>query len=152
MRRTLPDERDAVDVLTVLDEATAEVRRLVHDLRPPMLDDLGMATLCATCGSSPRAGPAVRGRPGRCLHCRPRSRSRSLYRIATEAVHNVVWHAWAGRCTVRVAGGVGAVRLDVTDDGTGCPPSSPPGVGRRAMRERAQELGGELHLGLVVLC
>jgi signal transduction histidine kinase len=137
----------AVDVLTEgLDEATAEVRRLVHDLRPPMLDDLGMAeSLRHLRFVPPELDLRVEVDPA--LPALPAAVEVALHRIATEAVHNVVRHAGASRCTVRLAGGAGAVRLDVTDDGAGCPPTAAPGAGRRAMAERAEELGGELRLG-----
>ncbi len=147
VRRTRDGAGDAVDVLVEgLDEATAEVRRLVHDLRPPMLDDLGMADALRHLRFVP-AELDLRVEVDPALPALPAAVEVALYRIAGEAVHNVVRHARASRCTVRLAGGAGAVRLDVTDDGAGCPSTAPPGVGRRAMRERAEELGGELRLG-----
>jgi signal transduction histidine kinase len=129
-----------------LDEATAEVRRLVHDLRPPMLDDLGMAEALRNLRFvPPELDLRVEIDPG--LPALPAAVEVALYRIANEAVHNVVRHAGATRCTVRLAAADGAVRLEVADDGCGCPPGASPGVGRRAMRERAEELGGSLDIG-----
>lgn len=61
-----------------------------------------------------------------------------------EAVTNVVRHAGAARCTVRLERLGGAVRLTVTDDGSG--PCAPDGAGLSGMRERAELLGGRLSL------
>lgn len=75
----------------------------------------------------------------------------AAYRIVGEAVTNVVRHARASRCTVRVSSRAdtdGTVHLvvRVADDGSGRAdaPFTGPGVGLRSMRERAEELGGRL--------
>jgi two-component system, NarL family, sensor kinase len=144
--RRAPGTADVAALTEGLDEATAEVRRLVHDLRPPMLDDLGMAdALRHLRFVPPELDLRVEVDPG--LPALPAAVEVALYRIAAEAVHNVVRHAGASRCAVRLAGAAGAVCLDVTDDGRGLDADAPPGVGRRAMRERAEELGGALDVG-----
>jgi signal transduction histidine kinase len=65
----------------------------------------------------------------------------STYRIAQEALTNVVRHSRATTCTVRLALDPGNVRLEVTDDGCGFVEHRI-GVGLHTMRERAVELGG----------
>jgi signal transduction histidine kinase len=65
----------------------------------------------------------------------------TTYRITTEAVTNVVRHAEAARCCIRVVVGR-TLRLEVVDDGRGMPPSPVPGIGCESMVRRAAELGG----------
>jgi signal transduction histidine kinase len=71
-----------------------------------------------------------------------------LYRIAIEAVHNVVKHACARAVTVRLHGVDGQVRLRIQDDGVGFDTtrSGARSMGLMSMRERAAELGGNLQL------
>ena len=67
----------------------------------------------------------------------------AAYRIAVEAMTNVVRHAHARRCRVRVSGN-GALTLEVADDGIGFAAGRGAGVGMTSMRERCAELGGSL--------
>ena len=125
-----------------------EIRRIVADLRPPDLDQSGLAdalrhhaglltarsqgsfTVRLEDGSLPELPPAVEV---------------AAYRIATEAVTNAVRHAGATTCTIGLTSsngpGPAAVRLVVADDGSGRPPDRS-GNGLATMRERAEELGG----------
>jgi len=68
----------------------------------------------------------------------------AVYRIAQEALTNVVRHAQAYRCDIRLALDeiAGLLTLSIQDDGHGLPPSRGIGVGLTSMRERAEELGG----------
>src|SRR5260370_37865612 len=66
----------------------------------------------------------------------------AAYRIALEALANVVRHAQASTCTIRLSIGDDALRVEVEDDGGGLPRNFHAGVGINAMRERAAELGG----------
>jgi len=68
----------------------------------------------------------------------------ALYRIAQEALTNVVRHAQARHCTLRLTldEPTGWLALAVQDDGAGLPAARGVGVGLRSMRERAEELGG----------
>jgi signal transduction histidine kinase len=67
----------------------------------------------------------------------------AAYRIALEALANVVKHAHATTCAIRIALAPEALTLETRDDGVGRG-DSPLGVGLIAMRERATELGGSL--------
>jgi signal transduction histidine kinase len=67
----------------------------------------------------------------------------AAYRIATEAVTNVLRHASAARCVVRLRASDDALTVEVIDDGRGIGDRATAGVGLRSMRERAAELGGE---------
>lgn len=137
----------AADRLRVeVEEAIADVRRLVQGLRPPRLDEVGL------CGAL-REVLTRTERSGLRLHADlpeesltlPAAVEVAVYRIATEAVTNVVRHAHARSCTVSLHVGPD-VRLRVTDDGTGWR-GTPEGVGTTSMRERAEELGGSCTIG-----
>jgi signal transduction histidine kinase len=131
-----------------------DVRRLVEGLRPPALDELGLAGACAqavgrlTAGAA--AGLSVSVAASDDLPALPAAVEVAAYRIVVEAVTNTVRHAGARRCQVSMAMGAGlaaspaVLALAVTDDGTGLPPAGHdgPGHGLAIMRERAEELGG----------
>ena len=70
----------------------------------------------------------------------------ALYRIAQEALHNVVKHARAGKVALRLARSDGALALELSDDGVGFDPDGefPGHLGLRSMRERVVALGGDL--------
>lgn len=134
-----------------VDAALEEVRRIVYDLRPPVLDQLGLAgaieahtrRLCAT-EDAPALSLAVDGLQDAKLNA---AVELALFRIAAEAVTNVVRHADARQCRVTAAVDADAVLLSVTDDGRGLPLDIPSGVGLVSMRERAAAVGGEVSVG-----
>ena len=78
--------------------------------------------------------------------CLPQSRV-AAYRIAQEAVNNVVKHAGAVNCQVRLEAQDDVLEVEIHDDGRGIPPGAHLGVGLHSMRERAEELGGRLEIG-----
>ena len=122
--------------------AIVDIRRLVYDLRPPALDDLGL--LGALREHVERLDGQIRFSlelPER-LPPLPAAVEVAAYRIALEALTNVARHAGASACTLRLSVN-GALELEVRDDGRGLPQSYRPGVGLASMRERAAELGGE---------
>ncbi|WP_269802750.1 sensor histidine kinase [Actinocorallia populi] len=136
-------DRTLVEVSQDLSAVLADVRRLVHDLRPPALDQFGL--LGAIEQQAARFGGgalSVRVSAEGDLAELPAAVEVAVFRIVSEALNNVVRHAGAARCTVRLAAGEGLVRLEVSDDGRGVPPGALVGVGLVAMRERAEELGG----------
>jgi two-component system, NarL family, sensor kinase len=120
--------------------AIADVRRLVYDLRPPALDELGLVPALRQQAARFPGLEIVVQAPDE-LGDLPAAVEVAAYRIATEAVTNVARHAAAGRCTVRLALN-GALELEVADDGCGMNPGWRPGVGVTSIRERAAELGG----------
>jgi signal transduction histidine kinase len=67
----------------------------------------------------------------------------AAYRIALEALTNVIRHAEAAHCWIQFRAN-GDLQVEVTDDGRGLPSHPRPGVGLHSMRERATELGGDL--------
>jgi signal transduction histidine kinase len=121
-----------------------DVRRLVEGLRPPALDELGLADACAqaverlTAGANLAVGVLVSDD----LPALPAAVEVAAYRIVVEAVTNIVRHARARSCQVSMAVDSGALTVTVTDDGVGLPAGDGHGHGLAIMRERAEELGG----------
>jgi two-component system, NarL family, sensor kinase len=130
-----------------VEEAIADIRRLVYGLRPPALDEFGLVRALQLHATRIEAQPdgidVVIDSPPEGLGRLPAAVEVAAYRIVTEAITNVTRHAQASTCTVRISLN-GALELDVTDDGSGLDPTRPAGVGVTAMRERAAELGGVL--------
>ncbi len=122
--------------------AVADIRRVVYDLRPPALDDLGLAgALRAQAAAYGASRVAFTVNVPEVLPPLPAAVEVATYRIAQEALTNVVKHAGAGHCTLTLALD-GAVSLEVVDDGCGLPAERRAGVGLGSMRERAAEVGG----------
>ncbi|MGH9258626.1 MAG: sensor histidine kinase, partial [Acidimicrobiales bacterium] len=123
----------------------ADIRRLVYDLRPPALDELGLVAAirqqAATFATAPDAPLQVRVDAADDLPPLPAAVEVAAYRIATEAITNVSRHAGARTCTIRLVLD-GTLELEVRDDGAGLPAGYRAGIGLASMRERAAELGG----------
>lgn len=128
-------------------ELVADIRRLVYELRPPALDELGLVGALAahTGGLADGLHVTVETEPDP-LGDLPAAVEVAAYRIATEAVTNVVRHAEASTCRVLLQHVDGALRVTVEDDGVGVRAVTQPGVGMSSMRERVDELGGALEI------
>jgi signal transduction histidine kinase len=130
------------------DEVTGmltEVRRLVHGLRPPALDDVGLVrALRRLAEQIAPPGLSVRVEAPEDLTGLSAAVEVAAYRIGAEALTNVVRHAGARLCTVRLAvdSPSGCLLVEVADDGCGIDPEARAGVGLVSVRERAEELGG----------
>ena len=124
--------------------AIADIRRLVHDLRPPALDQLGLVGALrefAAGQSRGASGTRIIVDAPDTLPPLPAAIEVAAYRITQEAVANCLRHAAAGNCWIRLRLD-GDMTLVIEDDGHGLPPAFIPGVGLASMRERATELGG----------
>ena len=127
--------RDAID----------DVRRLVYGLRPPALDELGLVgALRRYAGQFPGVSLTVEAPEP--LPELPAAVEVTAFRIATEALANVVRHSGAGRAVVSVCPDGARLQLSVTDDGSRRIDWRP-GVGLRSIAERAAEVGGEASAG-----
>jgi signal transduction histidine kinase len=132
-----------VDVRSVI----SDVRRLARELRPPTLDTLGLVGAIgqqASALGSGSAGPSIVVEIEGPLPFLPAAVEVVAYRIATEAMTNVVRHAEASSCIVRLAVDRDGLIVEVSDDGRGIDPTSAAGVGLRSIDERAAEVGGEV--------
>jgi two-component system NarL family sensor kinase len=130
--------RQIEDLSVQTQEAIAEIRRLVYDLRPPALDELGLVGALAEQAS--RFGPITVTGPNP-LPALPAAAEVAAYRIAVEAMTNIVRHAGAASAAVRISVD-GCLQLEISDSGAGLPEGYRAGVGIISMRERAAELGG----------
>ena len=143
--------RELDDLLTRLkaetQRAVTDIRRIVYGLRPPALDELGLAgALREQLTRLERQAPWLSitlDLPAQGVAGLPAAVEVAAYRIVTEAVTNVLRHAGAHRCEVRIRA-CPELRLRVCDDGVGMPGQWRAGVGITSMRERVAELGGEL--------
>lgn len=123
-------------------EAVSNIRRLVYDLRPPTLDELGLLAAVherAAQYSTPEL--AIRVEAPAALPALPAAVEVAVYRIVQEALMNVLKHAQARNCSVRLTLADTLV-VEIMDDGKGVANDHSAGVGLRSMRERAAELGG----------
>jgi signal transduction histidine kinase len=121
-------------------DVVADVRRLVHDLRPPALDDRGLVgalTQLAETLDLPVEISAEGVDEGL-----PAAVEVAAYRIAAEALNNVARHAGASSVNLRLVAAPDALEVEVVDDGRGIPADAEAGVGLLSLRERAAELGG----------
>jgi signal transduction histidine kinase len=130
----------ANDLREDLRQATAEIRQLIYDLRPPRLDELGLVGAI----KSFRVGTELRFEviapdPMPAL---PAAVEVAVYRITSEAVYNVVKHAQATACVICIEVAEGHLILSVTDNGQGLLDKQETGVGLHSMKERAAEVGG----------
>jgi signal transduction histidine kinase len=121
----------------------ADIRRLVYNLRPPILDEWGLvAALREQVAQYQLNHVQVGVEAPESLPPLPAAVEVAAYRIALEALANVVRHAHASNCIMRLALSDKVLIVEVRDDGEGLPKGYHAGVGISAMRERAAELGG----------
>ena len=143
------------DIKAQAQSAIADIRRLVYELRPPALDELGLVSAIreyatqlsnTSAGNGAHAGATMLAVSINAPHKMPPLSAAvevAAYRIAMEALTNVARHAAAARSNVRISDGEGGMlELGITDDGVGIPADFHAGVGISSMRERAEELGG----------
>ncbi len=136
------------EVRETAEEALNDMRRLVFELRPRLLEEEGLAAAIQA------RLDAVEKRTG--VHTElkvegegelPLTVTEELYHIAQEALNNVLKHAQAQRVEVHLQLDESRACLEVYDDGVGFVPATGKGKGRpglRGMQERAERIGGEL--------
>lgn len=148
LRQALADLRE------LLTDALWEIRKIIVDLRPSDLDDLGLAPALAAHARNhlETAGIALEMRLPRLQERLSPEVETAVFRIAQEAMNNVARHACARRAVVTLERRNGNLVLEVEDDGRGFEPAALKpgdqrgGLGLTGMRERASLLGGTLEL------
>lgn len=139
----------SVELLTDLKgqvkNTVAEIRRLVYALRPPVLDEFGLVTAIRE-HVAQYTGPngiQVTFDVSEPMPSLPAAVEVAAYRITLEAFTNMINHARATTCHIKLKAGNNALLLEVSDNGRGLSPNQRAGVGLTSMRERAAELGGD---------
>ncbi|MGE5292612.1 MAG: sensor histidine kinase [Micromonosporaceae bacterium] len=135
-------------------EAATALRKTIHGLRPPVLDDIGITSALRqlVADVAKRSTLTVTLRCAGTEHGLAPELKLAAYRIVQESLNNVVRHARASRAAVTIRFG-DPLTLTISDDGKGIPPPSPrsadapqPGLGLIGMRERATLAGGTLRV------
>ena len=137
--------------LSTLHGAIKEVRRISHDLRPGLLDDMGLELALKNMFEQfhERSGVQIE------LHGKLRQPAVApdveitLYRVAQEALTNIERHAQARRVVLHLQQSEHQIQLELHDDGCGFDPTqvaAMPGIGLNNMRERVELLGGQFEL------
>jgi len=132
-----------------IETTVGDIRRLVANLRPPSLDELGLIGAihgCIAQHARDGAGGLTTGPPviidaPESLPPLSAAVEVAAYRIAQEALTNVVRHARARTCWIRITLDE-RLSVEIRDDGVGLSTAHRQGVGLRSMRERASEVGG----------
>ncbi|HTP46443.1 MAG TPA: PAS domain S-box protein [Casimicrobiaceae bacterium] len=146
-----PVEKKRLAMIQVVDGAVAATRRIVTDLRPSVLDDLGLAAALRWQADVYQRHGKVR------FHLKmpekeiavDREGALALFRIFQETATNVSRHAKASNVWVQLNDANGAYVLTVRDDGVGISDADvrkPTSHGLRGVRERAQQLGGDVSI------
>ncbi|MFQ6117239.1 MAG: sensor histidine kinase, partial [Candidatus Bipolaricaulia bacterium] len=132
----------------LLDKAIAEVRELSHSLRPPLVDELGLAEALRALSERFAAAENLKIElEAEGLGGLPPEVESLVYRTAQEALTNAARHAEARRIDVRLSRSGDRLRLEVVDDGRGFDPrEAARGLGLRGARERAMLAGGSLRI------
>jgi signal transduction histidine kinase len=152
----VPEARGRLDpIKNILDQVEDQLRRLSHELRPTILDDLGLvpALKLLADGVAHRSGLSIQVRSSLANRCPPKVEI-ALYRIAQEALNNVSRHARARQVQIELLPVADGIECRIQDDGVGfdmrsIQPGSGTGLGLLGARERLAALGGALAIDSV---
>jgi PAS domain S-box-containing protein len=146
---------EATSLREMLGKATEEVERISRDLRPSVLDQLGLVAALreTTTGFANRTGISLELALVRLTVRLPADTELTLYRILQEALRNIEAHSRARHVTVRLSKEREFIQLTVHDDGIGFKTAQRPALRRRngrlgllSMRERAAYVGGTVQV------
>jgi PAS domain S-box-containing protein len=141
---------------TLLDRTVASTRRIAADLRPLMLDDLGLAEaaywLVEDFGKRSGVACRIELAGAEALDGLPKAVATAVYRALQESLTNIARHAGAGNAWVTVGVADGLLQLEVEDDGRGITAEDQAkglSLGLKGMRERLVQVGGSLEVARV---
>jgi signal transduction histidine kinase len=147
--RTQPEKAEQLveEIGQQSQQTVADIRRLVHGLRPPVLDQLGLVEavrdLARSAGSDMTIEVSI---PEGQVPKLSAAAEVNAYRIVLEALTNAAKHAHAKHCTMKFEFEPNVFVIHIQDDGVGMPKEYRAGVGLRSMRLRAAEIGGRLSI------
>ena len=139
-------------VLSLAEAGITEMRALIFELRPESLESEGVTAALEKQAATLEARHKIEVEVDLCDEPdAPLATKEALYRIAQEALHNIVKHARASNVEIKMESGFERVTLEISDDGMGFDAKGqfPGHLGLRSMRERASRLGGTLKLETV---
>jgi signal transduction histidine kinase len=151
-RNKLESDPDLADILLVetkgqIQDTIGDVRRLVYELRPPALDEMGLEKAVRSFVEQQKIdGLKITIDDSNGLSTLPAAVEVAAYQIALEGITNVIYHAQASEAEISFSSKYENLVVEIIDDGIGLPEPIPVGVGITSMRERAEELGGQLQL------
>ncbi|HLH61596.1 MAG TPA: ATP-binding protein [Ktedonobacteraceae bacterium] len=146
-------ETELLDLQAEIRSAVADIRRLVYALRPPALDELGLIGAIRQFAEQYNSQESSATETGKNLRVVVEAPEQlpilsaaievAVYRVVQEALTNVVRHARAQSCLIRLSLDEDSeLQVEIIDDGIGLPEEPRAGVGLISMRERAEEVGG----------
>jgi signal transduction histidine kinase len=135
----------ALELADQLRQSIEAVRQLAYGLRPAALDELGLVGALREEGSRFEPITVTVDAPD-FIPALPSSVEVAAYRIADEALANVVRHSDAKLASVRLTANDGTLEMIITDDGSPTAPWSP-GLGLTSIQTRASEVGGACEAG-----
>jgi signal transduction histidine kinase len=150
-RRMLQQDPQAADdllkeAIKQAQAATDDVRRVVYELRPPALDDLGLiGAIQASVHKLETGGLKIDLETPEKLPALPAAVEVACYLIIQEALANIIRHSGSNECKIMITT-KGNLHLEIQDHGRGIPPKHHRGVGLHSMRQRTEELGGNFEL------
>jgi PAS domain S-box-containing protein len=147
--QTSPALQGLDESLSLVSQHIAALKKCAVDLRPPDLDRLSLPEVLKNYYSeaAEKTGLNIVFRFGLNGHEIQNHASTIIYRIAQEALNNIIHHAEAKKVILSLAFGGGFIRLKITDDGRGFHPdkklkAKKIGLGIRSMNEMADCVGG----------
>ena len=148
-RQPLQDK--LLSMLQLIDPTIAMVQRIATELRPVLLDDLGLVAAIEWLAQDFQNRTGVMCTFSSSVEniVLEREQATVVFRICQEALTNVTRHAHARNVAIRLEDITGSLRLEVQDDGQGISEhkiSDPQSLGLLGMRERASCLGGEISI------
>jgi len=146
MRNSMDEERSQ-EIVAIVDQAIGQTRTLAHSLRPPLLDDLGLAPSVRRLAQMMEEGTNLRVITDLGDEFRLNSDMESLlFYVIREALANVERHARAHQVKVSLRRSEETVVVTVEDDGVGLSTEKPFGLGLRGIEERVELVGGSMKI------
>jgi signal transduction histidine kinase len=145
------DRRSVQKVKELLDQIEAQLRRISHELRPTILDDLGLVPALEFLAEGVSLRSKMTIVVDSSVHERlPAQVETTLYRVVQEALNNVTKHAKATCASIHLQREEAMVRCSIQDNGTGFDPTPvlsggrQKGLGLVGMRERMEAISGTI--------
>ncbi len=142
--------KESIDyVLTLAEAALVEMRALIFELRPESLENEGLVVVLAKQAASLQTRHGLQVNLELCEEpSLPVEVKENLFRVAREALHNIIKHAGASRVSLRLTKEADRIVLQITDNGVGFDSQNqfPGHLGLQSMQERIRHLGGEFDL------